>query len=131
VARFLGEANLLAGASSLQDGYVALHGTTGHVLAAEAAGAVIGADACLFVRPEKIGIATSRVTEPGMPANRLDGHIRSVSFLGNVVRYGIDIGAAESLLVDVPNGATSAMHDPGAEVVAYWELRHSRILAHA
>ncbi|MBV9567814.1 MAG: ABC transporter ATP-binding protein, partial [Hyphomicrobiales bacterium] len=83
-AKFLGEANLLAGnvaGTDVARSTFRLAG--GEVLAARRSGTVPTSGAGrLFVRPEKIALA-SPGTEAG-GENQLSGQVRRVSFLGNV-----------------------------------------------
>jgi putative spermidine/putrescine transport system ATP-binding protein len=151
VSRFLGEANLIAGTSSLMNGEAQLRTVAGKQLAASGtAGMGSGQPACLFVRPEKIGLTAPGAIDlsptdwrapfrgeigPGGASNRLEGPnrlegiVRRVSFLGNVVRYGIEVGEPELLVVDVQNGASGIARDVGATVVAVWSPGDCRILA--
>ncbi len=127
VSRFLGEANLIAGSASLQNGEALLSTVSGKQLMAS--GTVgVGQAARLFVRPEKIGLAAPGEAGPDGSSNRLAGIVRRVSFLGNVVRYGVEMGEPELLIVDVQNGASGTVRDIGTEVVAFWSRDDCRIL---
>ncbi len=127
VSRFLGEANLIAGTAALRNGAALLSTAAGKQLVADGATAA-GQAARLFVRPEKIGLAAPGEASPDTASNRLAGTVRRVSFLGNVVRYGVETGEPELLVVDVQNGANGAVHEIGTEVVAFWRRGDCRIL---
>jgi putative spermidine/putrescine transport system ATP-binding protein len=135
VGRFLGEANLIAGAAFKGSGKAGLRSAGGrHLLASEMVGDEALPAACLFVRPEKIGLTVPGGGASGNPSdgsnsNRLEGVVRRVSFLGNVVRYGIEAEEPELLVVDVQNAANGSLHEIGTAVVASWSPDDCRILA--
>ncbi|WP_149536077.1 ABC transporter ATP-binding protein [Siccirubricoccus phaeus] len=121
VARFLGEANLLA-AKPAAGGAVTAKGAP-----LEAGSGALGAEGgFLFVRPEKVTLSAGAA--PAGP-NRLSGTIRHASFLGNVVRYAVELGEPEPLLVDAANAAGAAIFGPGETVTASWDAGDCRLLA--
>jgi len=121
VGRFLGEANLLP--ATLRDGAVATR--AGHALAA-AEGSLGASGGFLFVRPEKVLLAAG--TLDAAP-NRLPGTVSHASFLGNVVRYEVDVGLGEALLCDAANAPGTQPMAPGAAVIAQWSEADCRLLA--
>jgi spermidine/putrescine ABC transporter ATP-binding subunit len=121
VASFLGEANLLP---ARRDGD-AVRGPGGALLEA-GAGTAAASGATLFVRPEKVAIAGGEA-DPG--PNRLRGAVQHASFLGNVVRYTVDVGQGETVLCDAANGPGAGLHQPGATVTLSWRAQDSRLLA--
>lgn len=121
VAAFLGEANLLR---ARRDGEV-VRGPGGSVLAA-GAGAAPGAEALLFVRPEKVSVATGAAE--ALP-NHLPGRVLHASFLGNIVRYAVQAGDGATVLCDAANGAGATLHRPGDSVTLSWRAEDSRLLA--
>jgi spermidine/putrescine ABC transporter ATP-binding subunit len=116
VGRFLGEANLLpAKGGTVLDGRPVV-----------AAAGVAAAGGWLFVRPEKVGLAAGGAAAG---PNALPGTVRHASFLGNVVRYAVDVGAAEPLLCDAANAPGIPGFAPGDAVVASWAAADCRLLA--
>ena len=125
VGRFLGEANLLPARSDAQGGH-----TKGRAMildrpALAEYGELGPAGGFLFVRPEKVSL---HVGAAGDGPNALTGRILHASFLGNVVRYGVDVGAAEPLLCDEANASGFTGFAPGDAVVASWQPAHCRLL---
>lgn len=120
VASFLGEANLLR---VRRDGTTA-RGPCGSVLVT-AEGGLATAEGLAFVRPEKV-----RVEAGSMDAgpNRLAGKVLHASFLGNIVRYEIDVGDGATVLCDAANGAGVEPHRPGDTVALSWRAEDSRFL---
>ena len=80
----------------------------------------------LFVRPEKVSLHAGTA---GEGPNALAGRVLHASFLGNVVRYGVDVGAAEPLLCDAANASGSTGFAAGDAVVATWQPADCRLLA--
>jgi spermidine/putrescine ABC transporter ATP-binding subunit len=108
VGRFLGEANLLQGRIERLDAEVATLKVGKHTLRATARDAVApGASVSLFVRPERVAIASAGNGKPD--GNRIEGRIRRVSFLGNIVRYQVEVGSATQVIVDVQNSGRPSL----------------------
>jgi spermidine/putrescine ABC transporter ATP-binding subunit len=120
-ATFLGEANLIPG--TLVAGRLRV--ANGAVLAGTPASPLAeGGQAALFVRPEKLLLSGD-----GPGENRLDGVVRRVSFLGNVIRYGLEIGQGSLLTVDVQNASGRRSLDAGEPATVSWRAADSRLLA--
>jgi spermidine/putrescine ABC transporter ATP-binding subunit len=130
VGRFLGEANLIEGIVIGQSGeLVRLRLASGQELRVpRSAGAVTGSG-LLFIRPERVEIAsgTSVPADPG--ANTLVGTVRRCSLLGNILRYAVDIDGMPPITVDLQNAAGVAPLPNGAAVVLRWRVADSLILA--
>jgi spermidine/putrescine ABC transporter ATP-binding subunit len=128
-ARFLGEANLLPG-TVIETGAseTLFRLDSGDALRArrqrERAG---GEKAQLFVRPEKLALSGAGEGHADQ-RNRLVGEVRRVSFLGNVVRYAVKIGAGAYLTVDTPNLTDGFRPDIGDEVAVAWPVADSSIV---
>ncbi|HVH76879.1 MAG TPA: ABC transporter ATP-binding protein [Stellaceae bacterium] len=129
VGRFLGEANLI-------EGTVAAHGDIARLVLAS--GAELRAprnSSCgpgrgmLFIRPERVEImpGTNAAGEPW--ANSLAGTVRRCSFLGNILRYAVDVADAEPITVDLQNAVGVVPLPVGAPVVLRWPVADSLILA--
>ncbi|MGE0751205.1 MAG: ABC transporter ATP-binding protein [Variibacter sp.] len=127
--RFLGEANLIEGKVERVDGGIAqLHGPGGASLRAAGAGDVAaGVSASLFVRPERVAIAAGAQGAGAGLGNRLQGTVRRVSFLGNVVRYMVEVAPGTALTIDVQN-VGGARLSAGESAVVTWAVDDSRLL---
>jgi len=126
VARFLGEANILDGevVATVQD--VATVRVSTHVIEARTARpAGVGERRAIFVRPEKVLIGRDR---PGLATNTVPGIVRRVSFLGNIIRYGIEIAPSIMITVDAQN-AGSERPTVGSEVTLHWHRADTVALA--
>ena len=127
VAKFLGEANLLPGTvESLTP-----HGATlrlpggGALQAARPTALMAGQPGALFVRPEKMTLA--RAPAAG-PANAVAGTVRRSSFLGNTLRYAVEVAPGLTLTADMPNRGGTFQPDTGDAVTVTWAAEDSSIL---
>jgi putative spermidine/putrescine transport system ATP-binding protein len=129
VGRFLGEANLIEG-TVLADGgeVVLLRLPFGQELRAPRSNSCTSGRGVLFIRPERVEIAPGlgRHGDPG--ANMLAGKVRRCSFLGNILRYAVDLDGAQSITVDLQNTAGVSPLPVGASVVLRWQVADSLIL---
>src|SRR5690606_2644682 len=82
-----------------------------------------------FVRPEKISLLRER-NDPAEVENVVPGTVSRISFLGNVVRYNVDIGDGASLTVDLQNSAGQELFRRGEAVVAAWNAADSLMFRH-
>ncbi|MEC5293401.1 MULTISPECIES: ABC transporter ATP-binding protein [unclassified Aurantimonas] len=129
-ARFLGEANLIDGmVEEVRDGIAVLRTGGGLQLRARtSAGVVRGAQAALFVRPEKmvIGPEGSCVQSDGV--NHVTGRLKRTSFLGNIHRHLVEINPGVEVTVDVQNsGGSLALGNNHAASVS-WLVTDSLVL---
>jgi putative spermidine/putrescine transport system ATP-binding protein len=121
VGRFLGEANVLDGKIEAIDGDTATLRIGGVTLRARMRDAAkVGQGASLFVRPERVAIGDTT-------GNRVDGRVRRISFLGNIVRYQVEIAPATHVVVDVQNSGRRALavDDP---ITLGWAVEDSLVL---
>ena len=130
VGRFLGEANLIAGAIEARQGDVArLVLPSGEELRAPCRDTVSGDNrGMLFIRPERIEIEVGAQAADDHHVNTLTGRVRRCSFLGNILRYAVDVGDGEPITVDLQNAAGVAPLPVGASVVLRWLVADSLIL---
>ena len=128
IGRFLGEANLIEGrVEQISDGIASLKVAGDLVLRARApAGGITGATASLFVRPERVALGTGAGGDAAV--NRAAGRVRRTSFLGNIVRYAIEIAPATLIMVDVQNSGGRRLA-AGEPVTVSWPLADSLVLA--
>jgi ABC-type Fe3+/spermidine/putrescine transport system ATPase subunit len=82
----------------------------------------------LFIRPERVEIAPGTAA-PGDPSsNALAGKVRRCSFLGNILRYAVEVDGAAPITVDLQNAAGVAPLPVGAPVLLRWPVADSLIL---
>jgi putative spermidine/putrescine transport system ATP-binding protein len=131
VARFLGQANLIAGSVDVPvDGLSSLRLEDGTLLRGAASLPLSrGASASMFVRPEKLAIySRSQATQPSASLNCLPARLRRVSFLGNIVRYTFDALRASEISVDLQNIGAVPQLETGAEVTLGWACADTQVL---
>ena len=127
VGRFLGEANILDGTIDGLEGDCATLRVGGLVLRARVRDAVtVGSRAALFVRPERVAIRSPGAGERS--GNRVEGHVRRVSFLGNIVRYLVEAAPSTHVMVDVQNDGRPPLAVDTA-IALGWAMDDSLILA--
>jgi len=127
VGRFLGEANILDGTIDGLEGDCATLRVGGLVLLARVRDAVtVGSRASLFVRPERVAIRLPGAGERS--GNRVEGHVRRVSFLGNIVRYLVEAAPSTHVMVDVQNDGRPPLAVDTA-IALGWAMEDGLILA--
>lgn len=130
-ARFLGEANLLAGSiEQVEDEHACLRLPDGRTLRgrrpAQAALAG-GQQAAVFVRPERVRLLRAGQSPDG-DENVLDARLLRTSFLGNVLRHSIEVADGVTLLVDEANVGTLVIPAQGSAVTVAWRALDSLVL---
>jgi spermidine/putrescine ABC transporter ATP-binding subunit len=129
VGRFLGEANLIDGAVVGDAGEVVrLRLTSGQELRAPRSDSCGAGRAMLFIRPERVAIAPGADGAGDPEANTLAGRVRRCSFLGNILRYAVELDGASPITVDLQNAAGVSPLPVGAPVVLRWPVAESLIL---
>jgi putative spermidine/putrescine transport system ATP-binding protein len=129
VGRFLGEANLIEGTVMAKGGELArLRLPSGRELRAPRNNSCAAGRGMLFIRPERVEIVrgTAASGDPGV--NALAGNVRRCSFLGNILRYAVDLEGTAPITVDLQNAAGVAPLPVGAPVVLRWPVSDSLIL---
>jgi spermidine/putrescine ABC transporter ATP-binding subunit len=116
-AKFLGEANLLRGGILAHPAVTATYGD----------GLAQARAPQLFLRPERIHLSAANAKVDDAQVS-VQGVVKRVSFLGNVVRHGIDIGAHELLTVDVQNSHEDKLFALGMQVYAHWNQHDARVI---
>ena len=128
VGRFLGEANLIEGAVLGESGDIArLALPGGQELHAPRDHSCGSGRALLFIRPERVEIALGTAMLPDPGANILQGTVRRCSFLGNVLRYAVEVDGTSPITVDLQNAAGVVPLPIGAPVVLRWPVADSLI----
>jgi spermidine/putrescine ABC transporter ATP-binding subunit len=126
VARFLGEANLLAGTVSAQAADCATLRVGERSFRARLAAPIeTGQPASLFVRPERVLLATEAGTDEA--SNHVGGEVRRASFLGNIVRYLVQVSPSVAMRIDAQN-VGPAPFAVGAKVFLKWAVADSLLL---
>ena len=127
IARFLGQANLIEGdLKEISNGVGTFAITGGQAIRARVVAAPPSAARSLFVRPERISLQGNAMSPPDAAINRAAGRIRRMSFLGNIVRYAVDVHGAD-FMVDVQNSGSKrfAIDEP---VTLSWAVSDSLLL---
>jgi putative spermidine/putrescine transport system ATP-binding protein len=137
VGRFLGEANLIEGAVIAEAGdIVRLRLPSGQELCGMRGGERSAGQGMLFIRPERVGITPGKPVsgaagDPG--ANALAGTVRRCAFLGNILRYAVDLAGdldgVAPITVDLQNATGVAPLAVGVPVVLRWPVADTLILA--
>jgi putative spermidine/putrescine transport system ATP-binding protein len=129
VGRFLGEANLIEGTLTPQLGdIVRLRLPSGQELRAPCNEGCGTGKGILFIRPERVDIEPGMAATGDASANALAGKVRRCSFLGNILRYAVDLEGASLITVDLQNAAGVLPLPVGAPVVLRWPVADSLIL---
>ena len=102
--------------------------SSGQELRAPHTGSCVAGRGMLFIRPERVEIVlgTAASGDPGV--NALAGNVRRCSFLGNILRYAVDLEGTAPITVDLQNAAGVAPLPVGAPVVLRWPVSDSLIL---
>jgi ABC-type Fe3+/spermidine/putrescine transport system ATPase subunit len=128
VGRFLGEANLIEGAAAAEAGNVLrLTLPSGQVLRGPPGNARVEGRGMLFIRPERVEIAPA-TGAPGPGGNELVGTVRRCSFLGNILRYAVDVAGIAPITVDLQNAVGVVPLANGTPVTLRWPVADSLIL---
>jgi putative spermidine/putrescine transport system ATP-binding protein len=124
IARFLGQANLIEGElKEISDGIGTFAIAGGQTVRARVKGSLPTAPS-LFVRPERVSLHGTAATATEI--NQARGRVRRMSFLGNIVRYALDVHGAE-FMVDVQNSGSSRFAID-QDVTLSWTVNDSLLL---
>jgi spermidine/putrescine transport system ATP-binding protein len=118
VASFIGETNLLAGTVEGRDGELLIMKVAGNTLKVRTRQQVAAGEAItVSARPERLRLSSTNGRE------RSDSwrcRLVDASFLGNTIRYDVEVPGGQRLKVDRLAG-TEAMLSPGQDVVVHWD----------
>lgn len=133
VARFLGEANLIGGTVEADADSIVLRAPSGSRLRArgrpDRPPGPVGAPASLFVRPERVRIRRPSDADSLETAmNVADGRVVQTSFLGNILRYLVDVGSGQLMTVDVQNSGGRTEFASGDMATLSWRIDDSVVL---
>lgn len=133
VARFLGEANLLAGqCQSVEIDSALIRLASGAVLRARLPAApapTSGAQVAFFIRPERLRLSAERPVAEAAMACALQGRLSRTSFLGNILRHDVELAPGCVMTVDEQNAGGSGMREPGRMVWVNWRVEDALVLA--
>jgi putative spermidine/putrescine transport system ATP-binding protein len=129
VGRFLGEANLIEGTIERQIGdLVQLTLRSGQQLWALASNSSATGRGLLFIRPERVEIGPGSIIRSDPITNGLTGTVHRCSFLGNILRYIVDINGVAPVIVDLQNAVGVTPLSAGTQVELLWPVAESLIL---
>ena len=129
VGRFLGEANLIEGTIAAGgDNDVRLVLPSGEVLRAPPCNEHDKGAGLLFIRPERVDIVAGSQTAADPRFNLLRGRVRRCSFLGNILRYAVDVDGIAPVTIDLQNAVGVSPLAQGTPVMLRWPVADSLIL---
>ncbi len=129
VGRFLGEANMIEGKVAAADGgTVRLILPSGQELRALRSNSHSGSAGLLFIRPERVEITPGTHTLADTRLNTLTGRVHRCSFLGNILRYAVEVDGIASITVDLQNAVGVSPLASGTAVTLHWPVADSLIL---
>jgi spermidine/putrescine ABC transporter ATP-binding subunit len=129
VGRFLGEANLIEGTvMDAGGGDVWLVLPSGQALRAPRGNLHDIGRGLLFIRPERVDIVVEAPAAVEPRLNTLAGKVRRCSFLGNILRYAVDVEGIAPITIDLQNAVGVSPLATGTPVTLYWPVADSLIL---
>jgi spermidine/putrescine transport system ATP-binding protein len=125
-SRFIGEANLLSGsATSVGSESTRVMVDDDLAILAPASEGTAHRTVTVSIRPQRMTIA-SRDRQAGEPDNVLEGRVVRRIFLGNLVRWLVEV--APDIVLTVESGADHERLDEGDGVVISWRKQDSLLL---
>lgn len=127
VAQFIGENNKLTGTvkSLGNDGLCQVEIEGGHVVEALAVAVdQVGAPTTLSLRPERVEINP----DEGATANRLEGRIEELIYLGDHIRTRMSVAGHDDFIVKVPNTHGHKIIKEGETAMVGWASQDCRAL---
>jgi putative spermidine/putrescine transport system ATP-binding protein len=129
VGRFLGEANLIEGTVTASGGGdVRLTLPTGEALRAPRNNGYDTGPGLLFIRPERVDIVAGPAGAADPRLNTLAGRVRRCSFLGNILRYAVEVEGIAPITIDLQNAVGVSPLAQGTPVMLRWPVVDSLIL---
>jgi len=128
VASFVGEANLLEATivGKETDGLLVLK--IGDVLLRAPASSLSDANDCLcMIRPEKISVGASSTAE-GRPVNSMSATVRETVFMGEMIRYVVEIGAGPHVTAKQQHRAETPILAPAEVATIEWAIADTRLV---
>ena len=128
VASFVGEANLLEATivGKETDGLLVLK--IGDVLLRAPASSLGDANDCLcMIRPEKIRVGAPPAAE-GRPVNSIRATVRETVFMGEMIRYVVEIGTGSHVTAKQQHRAETPILAPGEVATIEWAIADTRLV---
>jgi len=128
VASFVGEANLLEATivGRETDGLIVLK--VGDVLLRAPASSSNDANDCLcMIRPEKITVGVAGASE-GRPVNSMRATVRETVFMGEMIRYVLEIGAGPRVTAKQQHRAETPILAPRDVATIEWAITDTRLV---
>lgn len=112
-ARFIGKANYVKGRiGSVEEDQVSIDLPFGSILAKKTADNLqIGDDVGVMFRPTEFSI-----TDEKEGVNIIKGTLITSMFLGSLIRYEVDVGMEDNMMVDVPEPEAKTLRSEGIEL---------------
>jgi putative spermidine/putrescine transport system ATP-binding protein len=120
VADFIGEANVLAGALRERDGHAWLETDAGNFRTPQPS-ETLGRAPALVIRPERLELLPASSDFADEAWNLARGNVKSVTYLGAVVKYAIQVGPS-TLTARVEAPDESGIRALGDEVLLRWRV---------
>ena len=125
VAGFIGAANLLEGRIKRHaGGYANVELPGGREIEAAMRGGDLWSEVAVMVRPEHLALAAPGIEGP----NRLDGTVRSATYLGDQVALRVKLEGGEDLRLVVPAARAGDMPERGEAVTVSFAAASARVL---
>jgi ABC-type Fe3+/spermidine/putrescine transport system ATPase subunit len=128
VASFVGEANLLEATivGKETDGLLVLK--IGNVFLRAPASSLGDANDCLcMIRPEKITVGAPPAAE-GRPVNSIRATVRETVFMGEMIRYVVEIGAGSHVTAKQQHRAETPILAPAEVATIEWAIADTRLV---
>ncbi len=81
-----------------------------------------------MTRPERVDIAAGARAAADPRFNMLSGRVRRCSFLGNILRYAVDVDGITPIIIDLQNAVGVSPLARGTPVTLRWPVADSLIL---
>jgi putative spermidine/putrescine transport system ATP-binding protein len=126
VAQFIGENNRLLGRLVEANGQTCMAELAdgSRIQATYTGAAAVGEPTSLSIRPERIKIAPPE----GAPANRFEGIVRELIYLGDHLRVRFAIGGIDDFIVKIHNSEDRPVLDIGRSIPLGWRAEDCRAL---
>lgn len=125
VASFVGECNMFSGKIKRSaDGIGEIDTPFGPMRAKNAAGLAVGADALLFVRPERMRLGGGG----GEGVNAIDSEVADQVFEGLAVNIFLKNPRGRPIAVSITNDGAVSMLAPGARQRVFFQAAHATLL---
>ena len=127
VASFVGEANFLnvADAGERGEGTRAVR-LGDEVILAHGRGQWASGATCM-IRPEKFRLVEDAEQAPGPHQNRVSGTVRRTTFMGDAIRYLVDV-AGQTIVVTQPHRGRAPVLPDGALARIEWAVHDTRLV---